>query len=239
MPGQSKFGQEQRGSMYDSMRKEWAKGNDDFADSAEPMSEWEGAVDEGAETAPAQEQKPPAKSAQGNDESKEMRKRRERSLLIFGLACLVACVLTTGLFTTTSVDTSQAAQEALSTGVSSTLPIGTRLATNDSETSAEPTDYTVEGEMSESTTTLYMWDYAGEDGDYVQVLVNGDPVTEEFMIKHQPREITVPTSGTVQIKGIHDAGGGLTYAAYYDLNGVTYFNNAPEGVLNTYTIAAS
>lgn len=38
---------------------------------------------------------------------------------------------------------------------------------------------------------------------------------------------------------VHDAGGGLTYAAHYDLNGVTYFNNAPEGVLNTYTIAAS
>ena len=37
----------------------------------------------------------------------------------------------------------------------------------------------------------------------------------------------------------HDAGGGHTYAAHYDLNGVTYFNNAPEGVLNTYTIAAS
>lgn len=237
MPGQNKYNQESSGRLHGQMREEWAEGQVDEAHTEAVLTEDDIATG-GLHDSDERQDAGPARRERGGADSKETRKRRERPLLIFGLACLVACVVISGLVSTTSVDTSQAAQEALSTGVSSTLSVGTRLATNDSETSSEPTDYTVKGTTSSSTSTLYVWDYAGEDGDYVQVLANGEPVTEEFMIRHQPREITIPTSGTVQIKGVHDAGGGLTYAAHYDLNGVTYFNNAPEGVLNAYTIAA-
>ena len=133
----------------------------------------------------------------------------------------------------------EAATEALESGSSRTLKLGARLASSDDETSSEPKDYTVEGTANGDTTKLYVWDYAGEDGDYVQVIVDGEPISEEFMILHKPREFDIPTKGTVQVKGIHDAGGGLTYAAHYDLNGESYFNNAPEGVLNTYTVAGT
>jgi hypothetical protein len=56
------------------------------------------------------------------------------------------------------------------------------------------------------------------------------------MIKNKPREITVPSVGTVQIKGIKDGGGGITYAVRYEINGTSYFNGTPEGQLNTYTL---
>ena len=165
--------------------------------------------------------------------------KKRKGFLIFGITCLIAAVISMGAFAgTTSVTTSPAAADALQKGVSTTLPVGVRLASGDDNVSAEPTDYTVTGSTDSPTTKLYVWDYAGEDGDYVQVLVDGSPVTEEFMIKHQPREIEVPSAGVVQVKGIHDAGGGLTYAVHYDLNGESYFNNAPEGVLNTYTLTA-
>ena len=165
--------------------------------------------------------------------------KKRRSFLVFGITCLITAVISMVAFAgTSSVSTSPAAAEALQTGVSTTLPVGVRLASGDDNVSAEPTDYTVSGTADGPTTKLYVWDYAGEDGDYVQVLVDGSPATEEFMIKHQPREIEVPSTGVVQVKGIHDAGGGLTYAVHYDLNGESYFNNAPEGVLNTYTLTA-
>lgn len=167
-------------------------------------------------------------------------KQRRRGFLAFGAAILVAAIVSISVFNTSAkVDTSAAATEALNTGTSTTLPIGTVLASNDKDTSSEPTDYTITGTTDNPTTKIHVWDYAGEDGDFVQVLVDGQPITEEFMIKHQPREIEVPSTGTVQVKGIHDAGGGLTYAVHCDLNGESYFNNAPEGVLNTYTLMSN
>ena len=56
------------------------------------------------------------------------------------------------------------------------------------------------------------------------------------MITHKPKELIVPGTGEVQIKGIKDGGGGITYAVRYEINGTSYFNGTPEGELNTYTL---
>lgn len=183
----------------------------------------------------AQQQPAQAQTAQPTGKNKQ----RRRGFLAFGAACLLGAIVFLSVFNTSArIDTSTAATDALQTGNSATLPVGTILASNDRDTSLEPTDYTITGTTENPTTKIHVWDYAGEDGDFVQVLVDGSPITEEFMIKHQPREIEVPSKGTVQVRGIHDAGGGLTYAVHCDLNGESYFNNAPEGVLNTYTLMA-
>ena len=185
------------------------------------------------EIAPPQQQFEEASTSQIIGKNKQRRK----GFLTFGAAILIAAIVSLSVFNSSArIDTSAAATEALNTGVSTTLPAGTVLASNDKDTSSKPTDYTITGTTDSPTTNIYVWDYAGEDGDFVQVLVDGSPITEEFMIKHQPREIEVPSTGTVQVKGIHDAGGGLTYAVHCDLNGEAYFNNAPEGVLNSYTL---
>lgn len=164
----------------------------------------------------------------------------KKRYFLFGAVLLVTSLLgMTFLHTGSAVTTGEAAEAAIYTGSSKTLPAGTKLAANDKDMSLEPTDYTIEGKTNDPTTKLYVWDYAGEDGDYVQLIIDGEPASEEFMILNKPREFDVPSSGKVQIKGIHDAGGGLTYAIHCDLNGQSYFNTAPEGVLNTYTIVGS
>lgn len=66
---------------------------------------------------------------------------------------------------------------------------------------------------------------------------NGTPLVDAFMIKHKPRSISVPAVGEVQIRGIRDGGGGgISYAVWYELNGTVYFNAAPLGEHNTYSL---
>ena len=135
---------------------------------------------------------------------------------------------------TSSVNTTDAAKKALADKVSTSLAAGTVLLAKDENIGQQ--DYTITHKYDQNDTKIWVWDYAAEDGDYVQILVNGTPVGEAFMIKHKPVEITVPAVGEVQIKGIRDGGGGITYAVRYDLNGTNYFNSAPEGEFNTYTL---
>ena len=178
-----------------------------------------------------------SRSQSANQTAADVQRPAKKHYLLFGsvlVAISVAGILMQN--TSTTVTVSDDATTAIESGRSNSLPIGARIASDDKGISMEPGDHTVEGTAEGSTTKLYVWDYAGEDGDYVQVLVDGEPISKEFMILHKPKEFDVPANCSVQIKGIHDAGGGLTYAAHYDLNGITYFNNAPEGQLNTYTI---
>ena len=166
------------------------------------------------------------------------RKRRERPLLIAGVVALVICVGSFAWYMAaegaSGID-SATVEETLATGVSTSLDVGVVLGTSDDDYSTESQDYEIVNDSGAETTTIQVWDYAGVDGDYVQVLVDGEAVTDAFMITHDPVEIEVPATGSIQIKGIHDGGGGLTYAAYCELSGEIYFNNAPEGELNTYT----
>lgn len=164
------------------------------------------------------------------DENRGSSKR----LKAFGLFCIVGFIAALIFTNTPTVNTSSTAEAALETGVSTTLQAGTVLLSKDKSISQE--DYTIVHEQKSEKTKIWVWDYAAEDGDYVQILVDGSPITEAFMIKNKPRELTIPTSGDIQIKGIRDGGGGLTYAVRYELNGTTYFNTAPEGKYNTYTL---
>lgn len=165
---------------------------------------------------------------------KASRKRFERSLKIFGGICIAIAIISLIFTRTPTVDTSEAARNALENKTSTTISAGTVLSATDEN--MEAIDYTITHSSDAENTRIWVWDYAAEDGDYVQVLVNGAPVSEAFMIRNKPRELTVPATGEVQIKGIRDGGGGITYAVRYDINGTSYFNGAPEGKFNTYTL---
>lgn len=168
------------------------------------------------------------------DEKAEKAVRRTKPFKIFGGICIVAFIIGIILTRTSTVDTSAAAQNALLNKTSTALSAGTILLQEDANIGAA--DYTIIHQSTSEKTKIQVWDYAAQDGDYVQILVNGAPVSEPFMIKHRPKEFTVPSVGTVQVKGIKDGGGGITYAVRYDLNGTIYFNSTPEGELNTYTL---
>lgn len=165
---------------------------------------------------------------------KQSDKNKDKPLKVFGGICVALFVAAMIFSSTPSVNTTDAAKNALTDKVSTSLAAGTVLLRKDENIGHQ--DYTITHKYNQNDTKIWVWDYAAEDGDYVQVLVNGAPVAEAFMIKHKPVEITVPAVGEVQIKGIRDGGGGITYAVRYDLNGTNYFNSAPEGEFNTYTL---
>ena len=153
-----------------------------------------------------------------------------------GIVLLVASIFTFawGINSSPTVDKSDAAQQAITEQVSTSLSVGTILMSSDENIGAK--DYTITHDSNQDESKIWVWDYAAEDGDYVQILVDGTPIGDAFMIKNKPQEFMVPTTGTVQVKGIRDGGGGITYAVRYELNNTNYFNSAPEGEFNTYTL---
>ncbi len=167
-------------------------------------------------------------------DEKAIRKRFERPIKIFGGICIAAAIISLIFTGTSTVDTSEAARNALKNKISTTVSAGTILSSADENMEAK--DYVITHGSDAEDTKIWVWDYAAEDGDYVQVLVNGAPVSDAFMIRHKPKELIVPASGDVQIKGIRDGGGGITYAVRYDINGTSYFNGTPEGEFNSYTL---
>lgn len=167
-------------------------------------------------------------------DEKAIRKRVERPLKIFGGICIAAAIISLIFTGTLTVDTSEAARNAIKNQISTTVSAGTILSSTDENMEAK--DYVITHESDAENTKIWVWDYAAEDGDYVQVLVNGTPVSDAFMTRHKPKELIVPASGDVQIKGVRDGGGGITYAVRYDINGTSYFNGTPEGEFNSYTL---
>jgi hypothetical protein len=174
------------------------------------------------------------KNSKEDFDEKVERKQAERPLKVFGVICIVVSIVALIFTGTSTPDTSQSAQNALKNKTSTAISAGTILLSSDENIGEK--DYTITHKSGAKDTKVWVWDYAAEDGDYVQVLVDGAPTSDAFMIKHKPREITVPSVGKVQVKGIKDGGGGITYAIRYEINGTSYFNGAPEGEFNTYTL---
>jgi A2-5a orf9; hypothetical protein len=132
------------------------------------------------------------------------------------------------------VDTSDTAKQALTTRTSTDLAVGTQLLSKDDNYVGG--DITLVHSSQDKENAIQVWDYAAVDGDYVQIKVNGSPITDSFMITHEPKTITVPTVGTVEVIGTKDGGGGITYAIRYGVNGMTYYNGTTEGNENKYTL---
>lgn len=175
-----------------------------------------------------------------SDRIRTLARKKKNKALITGFAAFVAGIMImTGYniaagTTTTITKTPETSQILSQGGFSTTLGIGAVLSTTDDAT-MQAQDYTIEHSSSEETGLLYIWDYAAEDGDFVQVLVNGVPVADPFFIKHKPTVFTIPATAEVKIVGVKDGGGGITYGAYYDFVGETYFNISAENQMNTYT----
>lgn len=160
----------------------------------------------------------------------------DKKLKITGtLFAIAACIITIIMANKTpKVDTSSDAANALTSGFSASLPLGAVILEKDKNTQSK--DYTIAHSSNQKESKIWVWDYAAEDGDYVQIIVNGYPIGDAFFIRNKPKEFTIPSVGQVQIKGVRDGGGGITYAVQYELNGATYFNNAPINKFNTYTL---
>lgn len=136
--------------------------------------------------------------------------------------------------TSTSVNNSAEAGEAITTHMSTSLPIGAKLMDKDDHYIGG--DMTITHSSQSDDNTLYVWDYAAVDGDYVQVFVDGVPLGDPFMIKNEAVSFKVPAVGEIKVVGTRDGGGGITYGVYYDVDQTTYFNGMDQGGSNVYTL---
>ncbi len=177
----------------------------------------------------------PQSAVQGQDDKTSPFTRRIKRgagvLLIAGIAALVVFGMSDPSKT---VDTSAEAEEAIKTHMSTTLAAGTKLMSEDDNYIGG--DLTITHDSADDDTTIWVWDYAAEDGDYVQIIINGTPLGDPFMIKNKPVSFKVPAVGEVQVLGTRDGGGGITYGVCYELNHTTYFNGVDQGGSNLYTL---
>ncbi|MDR0579258.1 MAG: hypothetical protein LBG21_01460 [Campylobacteraceae bacterium] len=158
-----------------------------------------------------------------------------KKLKITGILLIaIMCIIVFMMDANPTIDTSADALNALSSGHSTSLSTGVVILSKDKFIKSK--DYTITHSNDQKESKIWVWDYAAEDGDYVQIIVNGYPIGDAFFIRNKPAVFTVPSVGLVQVKGVRDGGGGITYAVKYELNGVTYFNSAPTNGFNTYTL---
>lgn len=176
----------------------------------------------------------PQKSQNLVIEQSDFTKRIKRGAgILFGvtiLSLVFGFILSGGKAVNDSEDTAKALKDRISTS----LVAGTRVL--DKDDNYVGGDLTITHKSDKAETTLYIWDYAAEDGDYVQVKVNGTALGDPFMIKNKPVTFTVPTVGTIEVIGTRDGGGGITYGVYYEMNGTTYLNGIFQGDGNVYTL---
>lgn len=181
-----------------------------------------------------QDIQPQQRRVQDNGEFSDFTKRIKRGAWFLMAAGIAAMIAYSSMQTSTSVDTSDEAVQALESHVSTSLAIGTKLASKDEYLGGG--DVAITHGSKDENTTIWIWDYASEDGDYVQVLVDGVAISDAFMIKNKPVSFEIPTVAEVQVIGTRDGGGGITYAVHYGMNETTYFNGMDEGNGNTYTL---
>lgn len=124
--------------------------------------------------------------------------------------------------------------EAVKKGVVKNIKPGTVMLDKDQEISAK--DYTIDINTKDTEMEIILWDFAAEDSDSIQVLVDGEVIADLVNINHNAQTFKVPTKGTIEIKGLKDGGNGITYALYVSETKETYFNTPIADSSNTYII---
>lgn len=157
-------------------------------------------------------------------------KRIKRGAAVLLATAIVSMISMGG----SGVDTGPDVDEAVETHMSATLAIGTRLMQSDDHYIGG--DITITHSSNMEKARIWVWDYAAEDGDYVQIVVDGTPVGDPFMLRNKPVSFIVPAEGEVQVLGTWDGGDGITYAVYHELNQTTYFNGMSQGGSHRYTL---
>ncbi|MGL4676838.1 MAG: hypothetical protein ACRCWI_04130 [Brevinema sp.] len=100
--------------------------------------------------------------------------------------------------------------------------------------------YSFDGTIGGDGYGLFIWDYYREDGDYVQLYLDGVVCGKPFMIRHKPRQIIISNKGSyLEIKGVRDGGPyddvGVTYAINFPfINDTSIFNNTMVDGMNGY-----
>lgn len=128
-------------------------------------------------------------------------------------------------------------RDASTDGIVAGAAAGTVLGRAD-EMNLTARDYQIRMKEGVSSSRLLVWDFAAEDGDVVTVKANGNVVAEHIGIMNKPFSVDVPVPSVVEIVGVKDGVGGITYGIKMPgaVGNSAYFNVAPEGSANKYTL---
>ncbi|MFM1653551.1 hypothetical protein ACI7RC_15770 [Brevibacillus sp. B_LB10_24] len=123
-------------------------------------------------------------------------------------------------------------------GIGKGMRAGVTLAAADDDIDMQPRDFNIEMKKGLTTSRLLIWDFAAEDGDVVTIKVNGSVLADNLGIFHEPAVLDIPIPSIVEIVGVKDGVGGITYGVKFPGGVVNnaYFNAAPVGSANVYTI---
>lgn len=173
-------------------------------------------------------------SANSNTSAPGMNSSRNKHRFWIGIAALLTfCIL---LFFTGPVGN---LENVRSNGIGKGIDAGKILATTDQSVELEPRDFEIQMKKNTTSSRMLIWDFAAEDGDYITVKVNGEVLATNIGILHKPLSYEIPVPSIVEIIGIKDGGGGITYGVKFPgaSQNNAYFNAAPVGSANVYTIS--
>lgn len=125
-----------------------------------------------------------------------------------------------------------------SNGIGKGMEAGKLLVAADDSAGLEARDFEIQMKKNMASSRMLIWDFAAEDGDFVTVKVNGEVLATNIGILHMPVSYDIPIPSVVEIIGVKDGGGGITYGVKFPgaVQNNAYFNAAPVDSANVYTI---
>ncbi|WP_075050808.1 hypothetical protein [Bacillus testis] len=157
------------------------------------------------------------------------------SIKWISIFCLAAGIVT-GFMVTDSAEDGKA-EEVVANRISTSTGAGEQLFEDESYANIEARDFEVaKAGPDGGEARMLIWDFNAEDLDEVSVLVDGVPVKEKIILTNNAASISIPVPSTVTITGVKDHGGGISYAAKFPGNKMTFYNIVGIGQSNTYTV---
>ncbi|GGG61633.1 hypothetical protein [Paenibacillus radicis (ex Gao et al. 2016)] len=175
----------------------------------------------------------------GEDLANKLKVKRAKSKNIhrtaIGLTALV--IFCAAIFLNNSSVSTADVTNVKENGIGKGMKAGTVLVAAD-DLGLQAKDFNVEMKSNVKTGRLLIWDYAAEDGDVVTVKADGKVIAENVGILHEPFSLDIPIPSVVEVVGIKDGGGGITYGVKIPgaVGNSVFFNAAPIGSANKYTI---
>ncbi|GAA0136122.1 hypothetical protein YSY43_29630 [Paenibacillus sp. YSY-4.3] len=134
--------------------------------------------------------------------------------------------------------TAYSIKDVQSDGIGKGMQAGVQLVSSDDLADLVARNFEIEMKQNTTTSRMLIWDFAAEDGDVVTVKVDGNILLANINIMNNPVALDIPIPSVVEIIGVKDGEGGITYAAKFPgaVDNSVYFNAAPVGSSNVYTI---
>ncbi|MUG47683.1 hypothetical protein [Paenibacillus woosongensis] len=168
-----------------------------------------------------------------NRRSSSTEKKKNKHRLWIGITVLIAFGM--GIYFQGSTSTIKDVQ---SDGIGKGMQAGVLLVSSDDLADLAARDFKIEMKENTTTSRMLIWDFAAEDGDVVTVKVDGNILQTDINIMNNPVAVDIPVPSVVEIIGVKDGGGGITYGVKFPgaVHNSAYFNAAPVGSSNAYTI---